>query len=792
MNARKSKLPQTNRSRTAWRFCAAVTVLLSVSGWGGFTGWGEEESKAEKGTHWSYQPIERPAVPAVKATERIRTPIDAFLLSRLEKEGRPEEGVLGFSPDASREELVRRVYFDLLGLPPTPEEIEAFVNDSAEDAYERLIDRLLANPHYGERWGRIWLDAVRYADTAGFNADPLRPLAWKYRDYVIQAMNDDTPYDRFVAEQLAGDELYPEEERAWVATGFCRLMPDESNASDVLLARQEILNDATSVLGAVILGQSLGCAQCHDHKFDPLTQKDFYRMQAFFVGVVPLESAEVGNKAEREEFHHREAEWMQGHREAYRELHQLETAAYVKAYGEKRLRFPEVMWEAYETFPEDRTAFQRQMLFFSERQIRGEIKEEKMLAAMMPEEQSRFKELREEMKQLEKERPVPSRKVEAMVASEVGKMPETFVLGGGSYDKPDVEVSPGFPEVINTAFEVKEPTIEGPREGVSGRRSALVKWLFAAENPLTARVMANRIWQGHFGKGIVENANDFGTQTGLPSHPELLDWLAKEFAVPTWEGIGGEKTGWSIKRFHKLILLSTAYRQTSRGVPESPEVAAGLKADSTNRWYWRFPRRRLEAESLRDALLAVSGNLNEKMFGPPIYPPLPTSLGKPGSWPVTQDPHEQRRRSVYILAKRNMPYPLLATFDLPDMHESCARRAKTTTGLQALFLLNSETVLECAQQLAGKLLRDNDWTKPEVIVEDCYRRVLGRRATGEEVRLGLEYVSRQQDLIRERLKTEGVTLAPLGGPLVIAPEWGGAWVDYCHALLNLNEFMYVD
>jgi len=734
--------------------------------------------------HWSYRPVQRPEIPSVKNSNQVNTPIDAFLLRRLEQEG------LSFSPEASRTELVRRVYFDLLGIPPQPAQIDAFLNDPAENAYERLLDKLLASPHYGERWGRIWLDAVRYADTAGFNADPLRPFAWKYRDYVIRALNEDTPYDRFIAEQLAGDELYPENEQAWIATGFCRLMPDESNASDVLLARQEILNDATGVVGSVILGQSLACAQCHDHKFDPLTQKDFYRLQAFFAGLVPLERANVGTAEERDAFHKQEADWLQNHRAAYVELHRLESAAYTKAYGEKRLRFPEIMWEAYLTYPDDRTAFQRQMLFFTERQIRGEIKEEQMLAAMMPEEQNRFKELRAEMKQLDQQRPHPNRRIDAMTASEVADIPPTYLLGGGSYQQREEEVQPGFPAVLNVSFESKEPRIEKSPAGTSGRRTALVNWLFAEQNPLTARVMANRIWQGHFGRGLVDNANDFGTQTPTPSHPELLDWIAQEFATPAWEGIADAKPKWSIKRLHKLIMLSSAYRQTSRAIPEN--ISPALQKDPANRHYWRFPRHRLDAESLRDSLLAVSDSLNEKMFGPPIHPPLPPVFGKRDAWPLSKDPDEQRRRSVYILAKRNMPYPLLATFDLPDMHESCARRAATTTGLQALFLLNSETVLECAQRLAGKLLSQHGGNDPPSLIRDAYRRALGREPTDAELRLATDFLTNQQTLIAQRTAKGEQILMPIGAPLVIEPSWNAACVDFCHALLNLNEFLYVD
>lgn len=785
-----SPLRSPRRSSRLRSFVLGIYAVLTLGGFVIPNASIAEEVSAEEppvaAKHWAYQPIQSHPVPEVKDTAAVRTPIDAFLLRQLERQG------LGFSPEATREELIRRASFDLLGLPPTPEEIAQFVNDARPDAYEQLLARLLDSPHYGERWGRIWLDAVRYSDTAGFNADPLRPLAWKYRDYVIRALNDDVPYDRFIAEQLAGDELYPAEERAWIATGFYRLMPDESNASDLLLARQEILNDATSVVGSVLLGQSLGCAQCHDHKFDPLTQKDFYRLQAFFAGLVPEEKFFAANDIDRKIFHERETAWKKSHEAPFRTLHALESAAYAKAYGEKRLRFPESMWEAYRLFPDDRTAFQRQILFFSERQIRGEIKEEKMLAMMSPEEQGQFKELREETKKISEDRPRPAQQGEAMVATEVSDIPATYLLGAGSYANPEEEVQPGFPEVINAVRETSEPQFKPSRESASGRRTALVNWLFAPQNPLTSRVMANRIWQSHFGRGLVENANDFGTQTPDPAHPELLDWLAKEFSRPAWDGLADAKIPWSLKRLHRLIMLSSAYRQSSRSFEGDDVTTARMSKDPGNRGYWKYPARRLDSESLRDALLTVSGNLNPKMYGSPIHPPLPAAFGKQGAWPETKDASEQRRRSVYILAKRNMPYPLLATFDQPDMHESCARRAVTTTGLQALFLLNSDVVLDAAQRLAGKILVEESPGDPRRIIERAYRRTLGRTPQDHEVQLALAFLNRQQELISQRVSAEETVLQPLGGPVVLDPSLGGAWVDFCHALLNLNEFLYVD
>jgi len=760
--------------------CLLLTIILA--GIAAPAGAAEpSRATSTRSDYWAYQPVVRPEVPTVQDAEKVQSPIDAFLLARLEEKG------LTLSPPAEKRELLRRVKFDLHGLPPTTEEIETFLADTAPDAYVRLIDRLLASPHYGERWGRMWLDVVRFADTAGFNADPLRPLAYKYRDYVIQSFNRDTPYDRFVQEQLAGDELFPEDPQALIATGFLRLPPDESNASNVLLARQDMLNDVTATVGAVFLGQSLGCAQCHNHKFDAIPQKDFYQIQAFFAGIIPVERLPVGDAAAQYEYQQRLAAW-EAETDALRsELHELEVAARVKAGHTLRLKFPDVVLQAVDTAPEKRTAFQHQLAFYSERQI--VISEKALLAALSPEQQARREELKQQLNEKLAQRPQPPAAIDAMLACDGTETPPTHLLAGGSYNKPLTELSPGFLSAVSLGSEEADsPVIVPPRPGTTGRRATFARWITDPRHPLTARVMVNRIWQGHFGRGIVENANDFGTQTAPPTHPELLDWLAAEFVSPS-TGIPGES--WSIKRMHRLILFSTAYQQaTYRGTAD--ENPPGVTVDGDNRLYWHYPRRRLDAEAIRDSLLAVSGLLETKMFGPGVQPDLPPNYSTREAWKVTPDENERRRRSVYILMKRNLPYPLLDAFDFPDMHESCAQRAETTTAPQALMLLNSEMILDYAQQFASRLLKENPQAVAAPLVQQAYQVAFGRPPTEEEIAGAEAFLSEQEKLIAARLAAGEKILLPPSLPKFLDPPRAAAVVDLCHALMNANEFTYID
>ncbi|MGE0606027.1 MAG: DUF1549 domain-containing protein [Pirellulales bacterium] len=732
-------------------------------------------------TYWAYRPVMRPAIPTEQAVRPAANPIDAFIQRRLSAEG------LSLSPPAGKYELLRRAKFDLHGLPPTPDEIDEFAADQSEDAYTRLLDRLLASPHYGERWGRHWLDVVRYADSAGYNADPVRPLAYRYRDYVIQAFNADLPYDRFVQQQLAGDELFPDDEAALVATGFLRLQPDESNASNVLLARQDQLNDLTGVVGSALLGQSLACAQCHDHKFDDLPQRDFYRLQAFFAAVVPADQAMLGTP---EELRTRLAaidRWKAAVDPLREELRQLELPARIAIGGERRLKFPSAVLASIDLHPSRRSSLQQQFAFFAERQI--PITEAELLKKLSAEQQSRRQQLLLQIEEMEAARPA-GRDTDVMAGIDGPHPPTTYLLSGGSYEWPEEEVAPGFLSAIS-ADPAAAATIPPPlRPGSSGRRAALARWITDARNPLTARVMANRLWQGHFGRGLVQNGNDLGVQGGEPLYAELLDWLSAELVTPTWQAESAT-VPWSLKRMHRLIMTSCVYLQSSRAATQEP-IATTYSADPTNRWYWRFPRRRLEAESVRDSLLAVSGLLNPRMHGPGICPPLPPGYSSRESWTVSPDLADRCRRSVYILAKRNLPYPLLGAFDLPDMHESCACRQMTTTSPQALTLLNSHLVLSYAQAFAGRLLADDPMLSPMRQVDKACLLAFGRPATAAEQHAGGQFLSDQTAAIAARTAQGADVLLPTPFPKFYDPAQGAALVDFCHALMNSNEFLYVD
>jgi hypothetical protein len=751
---------------------SAVLVALAAAGTA-FATEGRPKSAQLRTTeyrHWSLQPVRRPTVPQVVARDRVRTPVDAFILSRLEPHS------LTFSRLAARGELIRRAKYDLLGLPPTPQEIDAFEGDSSVDAYERLVDRFLADPHYGESWGRLWLDLVRFAETAGYNHDPVRPLAWKYRDYVIRAFNEDLPYDRFVRQQLAGDELFPEDVDAQIATGYLRMWPDESNASVVSLARQDALNDLTGNVGSVFLGLSIGCAQCHDHKFDPIKQHDFYRLQAFFAGIVPVEQVAVGSTDGLADYRRRLNQWLDETRPLRNDLFQITSTARARAARERRKRFPANVLAAIDTPPDERTALQRQLFFWSDRQIT--VSEKELLAQMSPRDRQRLPELRRKVEELEATRPQPPVLAQVMATTEIpSPIPATFLLAGGSYNKPLREVQPGF---LSALFSDPEPPakIVTPRAGVTGRRSTLARWLTDPNNPLVPRVIVNRIWQGHFGRGLVDNANDFGTQTAPPSHPELLDWLASEFVA----------SGWDIKALHRLVMTSEVYRQASYRRRTDEPVPLAAKVDGENRLYWHFTRRRLSAEQVRDSILAVSGRLNEKSEGPSIRPSLPKSYPKLDGWRVTRSRVEQDRRSVYIFAKRNLPFPLLKAFDLPDMHESCARRPTTIIAPQALSLFNGEFAVDCGDTLARRIVteeRTHDWS---FRISRAYRLIFGRAPNGAELTEAVNFLRTQA----ERVPPEHERLADEGAAGADETALRTAFADLCHTLLNANEFLFVE
>lgn len=730
----------------------AICLLVTAPIW-------SQEPATPKPEWWAAKPLVRPDLPIVRSSARILQPLDAFVLTKLEAAG------LSIAPEADKATWLRRVTFDLTGLPPTPDELQAFLADSSPDAHERVVDRLLDCPRYGETWGRMWLDLVRFAETAGFNADPTRPLAYKYRDYIIRAFNKDMPYQQFVAEQLAGDEINPGSPEALAATGYNRMWPDESNASDVLLARQAALNDLTANVGSAFLGISIGCAQCHDHKFDPLLQSDFYQLQAFFSGITLQEKRPLASGNDLNDYEKSHRAWLSETAPLRDELHAIETAGR-RVLGEiKRLKFPAEVLEAIDTHPAMRTPKQHQLAFWSERQI--ELKEDELHTVIDDFARERREELRKQLSAANKRQPKPSTEASVMAVCEItSQAPMTHLLAAGSYEYPQEETPPGYPVVFRRGDQ-DVPKIVPPRENTSGRRSALAEWIMRADHPLTWRVAANRIWQGHFGRGIVENANDFGSQTQPPSHPELLDWLATELV----------RLGGSWKALHREIVLSATYRQQPFRKELQSELTA--KADPGNSLYWHFPRQRLSAERIRDAWLMTSGQLNEVMFGAGVRPELPPKFGGAAAWKVSENPADRVRRSVYIFSKRNLPYPMLQVFDLPDMHESCGCRSQTTIAPQALMLINSELVLAAAEQLSHRVREEVQTADPQVAITQLWRITYGRDPQPRELTKAQEFLADQQTLA-----------ANAGGDITTATQ--SAWTDLCHAVLNANEFLFVE
>jgi hypothetical protein len=646
---------------------------------------------AESDKHWSLRPYTRPAVPEVRNPKfAIRTPVDAFILTRLEKDG------LSPAPEADKGTLIRRVTFDLTGLPPTPAEVDVFLKDDSPDAYENLVDRLLASPRYGEKWGRHWLDLVRYSETEGFEYDRHRAGAWRYRDYVIDSFNSDKPYDRFVLEQLAGDELDPDSDELRIAAGFNRLGPVRRNAGNQELAfsRNEVLTELADSTGAVFLGLTVACARCHDHKFDRIALDDYYSFQAFWAATHEHDVV----KASADE----QAEWKAKTDKIQTEIKKLQKSLTGQT-GDARTQ--------------------------------TEAKVTELEASLPP--------------------PLPTISTVRNVSSE--RTP-VHVLKRGNTDNKGQVVGP---KLLSIGFPGK---VEELPADTQKPRTILARAIVHPDNPLAARVMVNRIWQWHFGTGIVSTANDFGVNGDRPSHPELLDWLASEFVQPKWSDAstkGKDNHAWSVKHIHRLIVLSSTYRQASR----HPEATLATGKDPADRLLWHFPRHRLTAEEVRDSMLLVAGRLNLKVGGPSVVVPVDNDLVKllyaPSQWTVTPDRKEHDRRSVYLLAKRNVQLPFMQVFDQPGAATSCSRRESSTHALQALELLNGTLANDLATSFADRL-RKEAGTDTATQVELAYRLAAGRAPGAREKELGIEF-----------LKTQSLK-------------------EFALAVFNLNAFLYVN
>jgi hypothetical protein len=721
----------------------------------------EPELKPKDREHWSFKAPVRPDVP--KSTFPTTNAIDNFIRARLEKEG------LKPASPADRLALLRRVTLDLTGLPPTPAEVTAFLKDDSPDAYEALVERLLSSPHFGERWATHWLDVVRFAESNGYENDADRPHAWRYRDYVVRSFNDDKPYNQFVREQIAGDELSvlaggkPE---LLIATGVHRCGPVHlvSGNLDADVLRQEVLTEMVNGVGAAFLGLTFACCRCHDHKFDPLSAGDYYRLQAFF-GSAKYAEVDFASAEERAARQKQVADLNAKSAPLKKQIADLDEPVRDRVMKQKREALEPKYLDALNTPAEKRTPEQRTLSSQAHTLIK--VTWDEILAAMAPPDLEKRAALREQLHALEAQMPPPTAAAWA-IRDEVTA--RTFVLKRGDAKRKTLAVDPGFPRVL-------------VQEGAAPKsRTELADWLTKPDHPLTARVIVNRLWQHHFGRGLVSTPNDFGTRGVPPTHPGLLDWLSTELV----------RSKWSLKHIHRLIVTSATYRQ-------SATADHGARVDPENKLLWRMSRQRLGAEAIRDSILAAAGTLNREVGGPSVKVPLEPEVyallfteGEPdGLWPVTPDVKQHTRRSIYLFNKRNVRQPLLEVFDQPDTLNSCAVRPVSTFAPQALILMNSPFVHTQAKALALALVKDVG-TDTHRQLNALYKRALGREPNERERTLALAFLKDQAETIRERIKAKDAigidaVALPAGADLASVR----ALADLCVVIFNTHEFVYI-
>jgi hypothetical protein len=799
----------------------------------------ERTFTGEDRSWWAFRKPVRHPLPPAKDARWTTNPIDSFVKASLDAKG------LMPAPQADRSTLIRRAYLDLIGLLPTPAEMDAFVNDRSPKAYENLIEKLLASPHYGERWGRHWLDVVRYADSSGFEHDRDLATAWRYRDYVIKSFNQDKPYTQFIVEQLAGDELDEPTYDSVTATAFYRIGPRvRFREKDNPFYRYDYLDDMVRTTFQGFMGLSVHCARCHDHKFDPISRKDYYRSVAMFFGYVNYDHPLMPKEQIRE--------WERKTREVVTALEPLKKevsrieAPYRKAQFEANLkRLPEEVQAAIKTPVEQRTAGQKLLAAQFERGSGGDGDPNFMgddpalalittagtrppnlveipryggarrppatpnLIKVSDEDHARRAELLAKIAQLESQMPPTPPAVEGIRDGDYrlapdgpgdepspGKTyrPDYPDLGksflpqpGQKYEVPWVHfgsnglvveddnkapvVAPGYLTVLVNG--TPPPVAKPPRRDdyvSSGRRRALAEWIASPENPLTARVMVNRVWYWHFGRGIVSTPGNFGKMGASPSHPELLDWLATEFV----------RQGWSIKQMHRLIMNSETYKAGSTFYN-----AANAEKDPDNVFLWRYPVRRLDGEIMRDVILSASGQINLEAGGTPFFPSIPQSVRdgyRQGKWILTKEEPSTWRRSVYAYWKRGMKYPMFDVHDQPDQNVTAEKRNITTVPTQALTLLNNEFVLLQARHLADRVMRDGNSIDPAVQVKTLYRIALSREPSASELAGQVEFLRKMREFHSDRSGSSAGDRTPETAALT----------DLTHVMLNANEFVYIN
>jgi hypothetical protein len=724
--------------------------------------------------HWSYRPLQATRPPAPRQAPWCRTPIDRFILAALESRGiRP-------NAPANRRTLIRRLYFDVLGLPPSPAEVEAFVADPRPSAYEQLVERLLASPHHGERWGRHWLDVARYADSDGLESDADRPNAYHYRDFVIRALNEDLSYQQFVRWQLAGDEYEPDNPQARAATGFLTAGVTEvltvPMEEEKLRLRFNELDDMAVTTASAFLGLTLGCARCHDHKFDAIPTRDYYRLQCAFTTTARA-SVLLAARAVVDDYRQREAQWKQRLQRAQNKLNswlaQQKKRHMASLLGAKIDALP--ISDAEKKILKERPTSEEGKKLFRRHSKALALSDDDFRRALTDEERRQWDTLKREVDAVERSRPQSPPTALAIIDKKPDPEP-TWLLDRGDFYAKKERLRVGFLTVLTRSRTPEEywaaaRRAVGPGQSTAQRR-ALAEWITDTEQgagPLLARVIVNRVWQHHFGEGLARTVSDFGVRGERPTHPELLEWLAHEFVAD----------GWRLKPLHRLILNSAVYTQATTFDSDRQS------ANPDNRLLWRRHPRRLEAEVLRDAVLAVSGTLNAKLFGPAFKPPIPPEAMLARN---TKDPYPKnavdnnatRRRSVYLFHKRVVQHPLLQAFDGPDAAVSCGRRSVTTVAPQALALLNDRFFRDRAADLARRLLA-GDSTKPEDWIDEGFRLALSRPPEAGERASCLRFL--QSQIARRRFREPAQT------PRDIRLH---ALTDFCQTLFALNEFIYVD
>ena len=740
----------------------------------------------EERAHWSFQPIANPAVPDVQHAELVTNPIDAFLLAKLEEQG------LSFAAQATPHTLIRRATFDLIGLPPTPEQMETHSKDFSFDLYNTLIDELLASQHYGERWGRHWLDVAGYADSEGYNlADAKRPHAWRYRDYVIRSFNNDKPFDQFVREQLAGDEmitspmnnLSKEDVELLAATGFLRMAPDGTGGQvdDANIAKNETIAETIKIVSSSLFGLTVGCAQCHDHRYDPIPQTDYYRLRAVFDPALDWKAwkspsqrrVSLYTDADRSKATEIEAEAKKIEAERTKKQNEFIATTFEKELAKLPEEIREEARKAHDTPAKKRSAEQKTLLkkHPSLNVTAGSLYLYDKKAA------DELKKMADNAKKIRDTKP-KEQFVRALVEP-LGHVPVSYLFDRGDHEQPKQELEPAGLSVVSANFDLANIPPNDESLPTTGRRTAFAERLTDPSHPLLARVIVNRIWLHHFGRGLASTPADFGALGIPPSHPELLDWLASEFI----------RSGWSVKHMHRLMMQSTAYRQT---LPTDPKK---LELDPDNRLFGGARLQRLDAEALRDTILAVSGQLNDKPFGEPV----PIMADRVGRWVLGKENlnagrpgavlpmnGEDLRRSVYVEARRSRPLAVLDTFDWPRMAPNCTVRRTSTVAQQSLMLMNSDFVLKFAGHFASRAKQEAG-DNPEAQIQRIWLLAFGRAPDESELASAQTYLTDQTQTFTD----ESATASEKDKSKSPTPETR-ALESLCQMILSSNEFLYID